>query len=38
MNYYSELSTKSFSKKTQIAILGLGLCWILPLALQFSKN
>ena len=37
MNYYSELSTKIFNKKTQIAIIGLGYVG-LPLALQFSKN
>ena len=37
MNYYSELSTKIFNKKSQIAIIGLGYVG-LPLALQFSKN
>jgi UDP-N-acetyl-D-glucosamine dehydrogenase len=37
MNYYSELSTKIFNKKTQIAIIGLGYVG-LPLALQFSKK
>lgn len=37
MNYYSELSTKIFHKKTQIAIIGLGYVG-LPLALQFSKK
>ena len=37
MNYYSELSTKIFHKKTQIAIIGLGYVG-LPLALEFSKK